>query len=85
MHIGEGRRGASTIQPKNRREVKEWVLQNWGKFDSEIIKDSRTSKLPSKLSLDGGYGRGKVGLLEKVDAILKRKTKETPNGLKWLY
>jgi hypothetical protein len=42
------------------------------------------SKLSRLNALDGGYGRGKVGLLEKVEAILERHTKETPVGLKWI-
>jgi len=73
------------MQPHTKREVREWIGQNWGRFDTGIIGDSKSSKLPGRLALAGGYGRGKVGLLEKVDAILEQRTKETPNGLKWIY
>lgn len=81
---GEGRRSLQSIQPTTKREVKEWVAQNWGRYDSGIIGDSESTQLPTRLALDGGYGRGKVGLMEKVEAILERHTKETENGLKWI-
>jgi 3-hydroxyisobutyryl-CoA hydrolase len=82
--MGEGRRHVTSLQPHTKREVKEWIGQNWGRYDSGIVGDSNSSQLPTRLALDGGYGRGKVGLMEKVEAILERHTKETENGLKWI-
>ncbi|KAJ3335871.1 hypothetical protein HDU91_001993, partial [Kappamyces sp. JEL0680] len=61
---GEGRRDAATMQPQTKREVKEWISQNWGRYDSGII-GAVGSNLPRLNALDGGYGRGKVGLVEK--------------------
>jgi hypothetical protein len=41
-------------------------------------------KIPRRISLEGGSRRGKVGLQQKVDAILERHTKEIDGvGLKW--
>jgi 3-hydroxyisobutyryl-CoA hydrolase len=82
--MGEGRRHVTSLHPHTKREVKEWIGQNWGRYDSGIVGDSNSSQLPTRLALDGGYGRGKVGLMEKVEAILERHTKETENGLKWI-
>ena len=82
--MGEGRRHVVSLQPHTKREVKEWFGQNWGRYDSGIVGDADSAQLPTRLALDGGYGRGKVGLMEKVSAILENHTKETSSGLKWI-
>jgi hypothetical protein len=81
--LGEGRRDAATQQPQTKKEVLEWVQQNWGRYDTGVIGTVGTV-FPTRNALDGGYGRGKVGLLEKVEAILEIHTKETSHGLKWI-
>jgi 3-hydroxyisobutyryl-CoA hydrolase len=77
---GEGRRGTTITKPQTKKEVLEWIQQNWGRYDSGVIGEFN---IPTKNTLDGGYGRGKVGLLEKVQAILERHCTETSSGLQW--
>jgi 3-hydroxyisobutyryl-CoA hydrolase len=77
---GEGRRGTTMIRPHTKKEVAEWLEQNWGRYDTGVIGELN---IPTKNTLDGGYGRGKVGLLEKVQSILERHCTETPSGLQW--
>jgi 3-hydroxyisobutyryl-CoA hydrolase len=79
---GEGRRGAVTMKPRTRKEVLDWILQNWGRYDTGVIGYS-DQNMPTRNTLDGGYGRGKIGLLEKVQAILELHTVETDSGLNW--
>jgi 3-hydroxyisobutyryl-CoA hydrolase len=77
---GEGRRGTKMIKPLTKKEVVEWIEQNWGRYDAGVIGEFN---IPTTNTLDGGYGRGKVGLLEKVQAILERHCTESASGLQW--
>lgn len=77
--MGEGSLQANAI-PKNRQEVLNWVLEHWGAYSVNSIAEYN---IPSRISLDGGSRRGKVGLLEKVQSILERRTEETASGLVW--
>lgn len=80
--IGEGKREDAMQQPKSRKEVKEWIQRNWGRYDAGLI--GAAEKIPRRIALDGGRSRGKVGLQQKVDSILERHTKENDSvGLKW--
>ncbi|KAJ3319971.1 hypothetical protein HDV06_005789 [Boothiomyces sp. JEL0866] len=77
---GEGRRGARTAKPNTKLEVMEWIKQNWGRYDAGVVGEIY---IPTMNTLDGGRGKGKVGLLEKVQAILDRHAKETKSGIEW--
>ena len=79
--MGEGRRNAVTAKPQSRKDALEWILRNWGRYDSGAIGEL---SIPTKLTLDGGFGRGKSGLKEKVEVILEENTTETAHGLEWL-
>ena len=77
---GEGRRNTVTAKPQSRKDALEWILRNWGRYDSGAIGEL---SIPTKLTLDGGFGRGKVGLRQKVEVILEEHTVETVHGLEW--
>jgi hypothetical protein len=69
-----------TGQLQTRKQVLEWVGQHWGGLDGKAMSEIN---IPKKNRLDAGEGRGKVGLLEKVESILERRTIESATGLEW--
>ena len=77
---GEGRRTTVTAKPLTRKDALDWVLRNWGRYDSGAIGEL---SIPKKLTLDGGFGRGKAGLSEKVEVMLEEHTEVTEHGLEW--
>lgn len=80
--LGEGTRGTVAEQPVTKEQVKQWFADNWGKTDEKLI-GNVDSKFPKQITLAGGKGAGKVGLIEKVDAILVTHAKENVHGLTW--
>ncbi|KAI8925379.1 ClpP/crotonase-like domain-containing protein [Entophlyctis helioformis] len=79
--FGDGRRGVQTKRPASRAEVLEWIWRSWGRYDTGVMGELN---IPTKNTLDGGFGRGKVGLREKVAAVLERHTTETAGRLEWV-
>ncbi|TPX61970.1 hypothetical protein SpCBS45565_g07134 [Spizellomyces sp. 'palustris'] len=73
--IGEGRRGQSLAAPQTKEDVVEWLEQNWGAYDSGVIGSER-QMLPQIVTIEGGFGRGKAGLREKVLSVLDRYVEE---------
>jgi hypothetical protein len=69
-----------TQAPKTKRELVDWVLQNWGRYDAGMIGELN---IPLKNTLDGGQGRGKVSLAEKVEYIADLYVTEGKKGLTW--
>ncbi|KAL2917801.1 3-hydroxyisobutyryl-CoA hydrolase [Polyrhizophydium stewartii] len=78
--FGDVGRGKNILRATSRQEVLDFFARHWGSFDSGAI-----SKInpPSKLALDGGKGRSKVGLREKVMAVLETRTVEAGGVLQW--
>ncbi|KAJ3157862.1 hypothetical protein HDU89_000241 [Geranomyces variabilis] len=84
---GKGRRGTTTAAQETKEDVVLWFEQNWGGYDSSVI-GSKDLYLPNThVTIEGGFGRGKVGLREKVLSVLDRYTEEQTTGgsraLKW--
>jgi hypothetical protein len=81
--LGSQRRGQKTQPPESKRELLEWVLQNWGNYDHGVI-GAKNATLPLENCLDGGLGRGKISLGEKVSSLISMHVRETKNGLIWI-
>lgn len=71
---GTHKRGQNSQPPSSKREVLEYILQNWGKFDSAMMGELN---VPLKCSIEGGLARGKVSLAEKVESLLDDYQEET--------
>ncbi|KAJ3147559.1 hypothetical protein HDU86_007957 [Geranomyces michiganensis] len=73
---GKGRRGTTTAAQESKEDVVLWFEQNWGGYDSSVI-GTKDAYLPNTyVTIEGGFGRGKVGLREKVLTVLDRYTEE---------
>ena len=69
-------------QPRNRQQVFDWIQRNWGNIDKKVM--GVEGKITPRASISGNTVTGKVGLVEKVAAILDNNTRLTANGIKWI-
>ncbi|KAJ3020289.1 hypothetical protein HKX48_001060 [Thoreauomyces humboldtii] len=87
---GKGRRHTTLAPPQTKEEVVQWFEQNWGGYDSSVIGTAGQVYVQNQvISIEGGFGRGKSGLREKVRSVLDRYVKElAPEGatklLRWI-
>ncbi|KAI9095608.1 ClpP/crotonase-like domain-containing protein [Phlyctochytrium arcticum] len=79
---GQGRRGREQKHLQSKQEVLTYFEQNWGAYDSGIVGIERGLP-PLQITIEGGFGRGKAGLREKVLSVLDRYTKEGSNSSDW--
>lgn len=62
-----------------------WLENNWGSIDSSVMFIQGTSKQMFPITIQGGFGRGKIGLKEKTRATLEAFTKVGDDGyLEWI-
>ncbi|KAI9197407.1 ClpP/crotonase-like domain-containing protein [Polychytrium aggregatum] len=82
---GRGRRSRKEEPPKTKKDVINWFLTNWGAYDARL-KGVSSTNLPNEVNIEGGLGRGKIGLFDKVHDCLERYVNEveSPNGGKIL-
>ncbi|TPX38224.1 hypothetical protein SmJEL517_g00019 [Synchytrium microbalum] len=81
---GRGQRSRSISPPTTKKEVLDFFVSSWGHYDAAL--EGKTSgNLPLVVDISGGFGRGKIGLKEKVTEILERRTDESEKkaGLLW--
>ncbi|KAJ2994890.1 hypothetical protein HDV02_001256 [Globomyces sp. JEL0801] len=81
---GDGKRDGTAGKPKTKQDLLNFVKDSWGQYDSGIIGHSKES-LPKRVNIGGQFGRGKIGLVEKVTTILDRHVQESGNQLKWIH
>ncbi|KAJ3190347.1 hypothetical protein HDU85_000643 [Gaertneriomyces sp. JEL0708] len=80
---GTARRGRSLSPPTSFNDVIEYFEMNWGGYDTGVIGDFRGQLMASSLSIEGGFGRGKVGMGEKVRSVLERGAEEKDGKVLW--
>ena len=79
---GDARRGMTGDPPSTLLEASEYILRHWGTYDNAMIGEH---SIPKKNNLYGGvFGRTKIGLAEKVESILKRRTRQSKDRLEWI-
>ena len=53
-----------------KKDVLEFFLANWGGYDSSMVgRKGSENTLPVSIDLKNGFGRGKLGLREKVSEV----------------
>ncbi|RKO99632.1 hypothetical protein CXG81DRAFT_5398, partial [Caulochytrium protostelioides] len=71
---GQGRRNASLAKPETKAEIIEWFMAHWGGYDAGVVHTmnpgAQRSPAARDVTIEGGFGRGKVGLRERVVDIL---------------
>ncbi|KAJ1566439.1 hypothetical protein HK096_001440, partial [Nowakowskiella sp. JEL0078] len=77
--LGRAHRSNYQVNLKSKKEVLEWFLLNWGGYDAAMIGASQR-----RISIAGGFGRGKTGLKEKIETILEQRCVEEGGRLKWV-
>lgn len=80
-YLGTGMRGRVITVPTSKKDVLDWLLTNWGGYDSGVIGQNEP---PRSITIEGGFGRGKFGLKEKVECILDRHVQENASSLRWI-
>ncbi|KAI8803654.1 ClpP/crotonase-like domain-containing protein [Cladochytrium replicatum] len=73
-------RKLGSAEPKTKQEVLEFFLLNWGGYDASMM---GPYNLRPRITIEGGFGRGKVGLVEKVTTILESRCDEQQGKLSW--
>ncbi|KAJ3409936.1 hypothetical protein HDV05_004158 [Chytridiales sp. JEL 0842] len=71
---GKVRRGITNAKPTKDEHIVDLFVQQWGSYDKELM-GTNVGKLPVEITIENGFGRGKVGLREKVVAYLARRKK----------
>lgn len=70
---------------RNTEEAVGWLENNWGSLDSSVMFIQGTSKQPFPITIQGGFGRGKIGLKEKTRSTLEAFTRVGEDGyLEWI-
>ncbi|TPX56211.1 hypothetical protein PhCBS80983_g04687 [Powellomyces hirtus] len=84
---GKGRRNTHVEPPQTKEEVVSWFEQHWGGYDASVVGTTQYGLLKHQnISIEGGFGRGKTGLREKILTTLDRYIDETSSAsgrLKW--
>ncbi|KAJ3123015.1 hypothetical protein HK098_002271 [Nowakowskiella sp. JEL0407] len=80
--VGRARRGRVSVPPTTKKEVLQYMLLHWGGYDADLIFSGKPKV--QTITIEGGFGRGKMGLKEKVEVILDKRCEETERKLEWI-